>query len=260
MTVLMIRRYFACALVILIASVLSTVAMAQSFPALTGRVVDGADLLSPAEEADLTTRLAALEGQSQRQVVVVTLPSLGGYAIEDYGYQLGRHWGIGSKERDDGALLIVAPNDRRVRIEVGYGLEPVLTDALSSLIISRNILPAFRDGQYAAGIMSGADAIIHQLTLPEEDARKIAEAARTQKESDRTPNYIFWIFFFMVFILPSILPIFGIKGRRHRGTRIFGPGIGGFGSRSGGRSGGFRGGGFGGGGGGFGGGGSSGSW
>jgi len=104
---------------------------APTFPTLTGRVVDDANLLSPEDEQTLTQELKDLEDKSSDQLVVVTLPSLQGYEIEDYGYQLGRHWGIGTKELDNGVLLIVAPNERKVRIEVGYGLEPILTDALS---------------------------------------------------------------------------------------------------------------------------------
>jgi uncharacterized protein len=92
------------------------------FPELTGRVVDNADILTPEAEAALTAKLAALETQTQRQLVVATVPDLQGYDISDYGYQLGRAWGLGDAERNDGALLLVAPNDRKVRIEVGYGL------------------------------------------------------------------------------------------------------------------------------------------
>ena len=113
-----------------------------TFPTLTGRVVDAANLLDPADEQALTSELKALEERSSDQVVVVTLPSLQGYAIEDYGYRLGRHWGIGTKQLSNGMLLIVALNERKVRIEVGRGLEPILTDALSKIIIENAILPA----------------------------------------------------------------------------------------------------------------------
>merc|ERR1711969_481383 len=121
-------------------------AAAQDFPALTGRVVDAANIIPPAEEAALAQKLQAFETRTQRQFVVATVPDLQGYDIESYGYQLGRTWGIGSEENDDGALLIVAPNERKVRIEVGYGLEPILTDGLSFLIITRQILPLFKQG------------------------------------------------------------------------------------------------------------------
>lgn len=129
------------ALIALLAALFASPVMAQTFPELTGRVVDQADIIPPNVEAELTQKLAGLEATTQRQLVVVTLASLDGYDIADYGYQLGREWGIGDAERNDGALLIVAPNERKTRIEVGYGLEPVLTDALSSIIVQQDILP-----------------------------------------------------------------------------------------------------------------------
>ena len=238
------------------------------FPALTGRVVDDAQLLSPEQEQALTGKLAALEQQTGDQLVVVTLPSLQDQEIEDFGYQLGRHWGIGQKENDGGALLIVAPNERKVRIEVGYGLEGVLTDAYSSLIIRNDILPAFRQGDYAAGIIAGTDAVIAQLTAdPAEAQARAAEAksAASERQKPILPALIIFLIFFFLFI--SLVGA-AAGGRRRRG------GKGGDGltpiliwaasealknqGRGGGDWGG--GGGFGGGGGGFGGGGASGGW
>lgn len=244
-------------LALLLAAWLNPVAaMAQEFPALTGRVVDAANIIPPDFETQLDAKLAGLESQSQRQLVIATLPSLQGYEISDYGYQLGRHWGIGDKERNDGALLIVAPNERKVRIEVGYGVEPVLTDGLSHLIIQNDILPRFKAGDMPGGIVAGTDAIITQLTLPEDQARQVAASASATLESGIPLPMIIWLlFFFFFFVLPII--------RRVRGGRAYGGGAGpvivwGGGSSSG--SGGFSGGGFSGGGGSFGGGGSSGSW
>ncbi|MEP0642383.1 TPM domain-containing protein, partial [Parasphingorhabdus sp.] len=132
-------------------------AFSQSFPKLTGRVVDQANLLDPAQEAELTAKLAGLETQSNRQLVVATVNSLEGYDIESYGYQLGRTWGIGQDgvgetEKDNGLILLVAPNDRKVRVEVGYGLEGIMTDALSAMIIQNDILPEFRNKNMAGGI------------------------------------------------------------------------------------------------------------
>ena len=145
---------------------LPTVVRAQStpeFPALTGRVVDRAEMLSPAAEARLVQMLQAHEQASTEQLVVVTLPDLQGFPIEDFGYQLGRHWGIGQQGEDNGALLIVARDERKVRIEAGYGLEGRLTDAESSFIINRIITPAFRQGDFQAGIVNGAAAMIQVL-------------------------------------------------------------------------------------------------
>ena len=116
---------------------------AQTFPKLTGRVVDDAHLLSPAQVQDLTSKSEALEASTKRQFVVATVPSLEGRTIEDYGYRLGREWGIGQKGKDDGVILLVAPNERKVRIETGYGARVFLTDAVSSVIIREAILPHF---------------------------------------------------------------------------------------------------------------------
>ena len=145
-------------------------AIAYNFPPLSGRVVDQANLLSATAEAELSAKLAAHEQKTTNQVVVVTLNSLEGGAIEEYGVELGRHWGIGQKEKDNGVLLLVAPNERRMRIEVGYGLEGTLTDAISSVIIDRRLRPAFRAGDYEAGIRAGVDGIIDVLenNLPED--------------------------------------------------------------------------------------------
>jgi uncharacterized protein len=146
-----------------------------SFPPLTGRVVDDAKVLSPETRDDLEASLARHERATGDQVVVVTLATLKGYPIEQYGYQLGRAWGIGQKGKNNGVLLIVAPNDHRVRIEVGYGLEGKLTDAESRVIIERDILPAFRRGDFDAGVRAGTASI---LTLLGGDAPDPASHAR----------------------------------------------------------------------------------
>src|SRR3546814_14776461 len=129
-----------------------TFAHAQTFPALSGRVVDAADLLDPAQEAQLTQLSEQIEQASSRQFVVATVPDLQGYPIEDYGYKLGRDWKIGQEGANNGILLLVAPNERKVRIEVGYGLEPIMTDALSSVNINQTILPQLRHRHMAARI------------------------------------------------------------------------------------------------------------
>jgi len=136
---------------------------ALQFPALAGRVTDAAHILSPATQQSLDRMLADYERGSGNQIVVVTLPSLEGDSIESYGYQLGRAWQIGQKGKDNGALLIVAPHERKVRIEVGYGLEPLLTDAASSAIVQGIILPQFRAGHMEQGVLDGAQAMISAL-------------------------------------------------------------------------------------------------
>ena len=150
------------------------------FPALTAAAWSTRpNILSPAAEATIDAEADGAGAPTGRQLVVVTVPSLQGYEIEDYGYQLRRHWGVGRKEQDDGAILIVAPNERKVRIEVGYGLEPVLTDALSSVILQRKVLPRFRQRRLEQGVVDGAEAVIQQLALADDEAGapKVAQAA-----------------------------------------------------------------------------------
>ena len=233
---------------------------APTFPPLTGRVVDDAGILSPQAEAQLTQELANLETQTGRQLVVATLPDLQGYEIEDYGYQLLRTWGIGSKERNDGAILIVAPSERKVRIEVGYGLEPVLTDALSSLIINQRIIPAFKEGRLEEGVVDGTQAIVQQLSLPDDEARAAVAKAQESSQGEGGDGFGTIVVIFIIFWLLS-----GVFGGRRRGSLWWLPLILGSGGGGGGRGGwsgggGFGGGGFSGGGGSGGGGGASGSW
>ena len=153
------------------------------FPVLTSRITDQAGLLSADDYTAIQAELAALEQKSTDQVAVVTLKSLEGYPIEDYGYQLGRKWGIGQKGKNNGILLIVAPNERKVRIEVGRGLEPVMTDAMSSLIIQNAILPEFRRGNFSAGIRAGVRDIKDVLLG---DAEEVEGARKRQRRA--TPS------------------------------------------------------------------------
>jgi uncharacterized protein len=138
--------------------------VALDFPTLDGRVVDEAGVLDAATRSSLTEKLAGLEARTTDQLVVVTLKSLQGTTIEDFGVQLGRAWKVGQKDKNNGALLIVVPSERKVRIEVGYGLEGTLTDAITKLIIEGVIIPRFRADDFAGGISQGADAIIDVLT------------------------------------------------------------------------------------------------
>lgn len=243
-------------------------AAALKFPPLTGRVVDDAHVLSPQVQQQLTDQLAQLEAQTHHQLVVATLSSLQGDDIADYGYQLGRAWGIGQKGQNDGVILIIAPSEHRVRIEVGYGLEPVLTDALTSVIIQTRIVPKFKAGDISGGVVDGTQAIIDQLALPADQAQANAAAAIKPAAQTRShgsplaglPVLLILAFVFLVLrggggrglggALPWILLGALSNGRRDDG---WGGGGGGFGGGGGG-------GGFSGGGGSFGGGGSSGSW
>jgi uncharacterized protein len=164
------------------------------FPPLTGRIVDEAQLLSPADEQELTKTLTDLEAKSTDQLVIYTTNSLQGYEIEDFGYQLGRAWQIGQKDKNNGALLIVAPKDRKVRIEVGRGLEPQLTDIMTKLIIQNAILPAFRRGDFAAGIKAGVRDI-RDVMLGDAEAVK-DRARRTVKRNPQTNETLIGFAFF----------------------------------------------------------------
>jgi uncharacterized protein len=252
---------------------------AQTFPQLTGRVVDEAHLLTPGQIQDLTSKSEALEAQSGRQLVVATVTSLQGYPVEDYGYKLGRAWGIGQKDKDNGVILLVAPNEHKVRIEVGYGVTPVLTDAMSGLIIREDILPRFKQDppDYGGGIEAGVDALVKQLSLPPEEAQKnVASAEQAQEKRQHSGGsplpFIFWLMVLGFVVLSHFRRGRGRRYRsRHGGispwvvlwglnelSRGSRGGSWGGGSSWGGGGGGF--GGFSGGGGSFGGGGASGSW
>jgi uncharacterized protein len=260
---------FILAAVVLIATFAAPAWSAPTFPKLDGRVTDAAGILPAATRADLDAKLAALEKTTTIQLVVATVPDLQGYEIDEYGYQLGRAWGIGQKGSNNGALLIVAPNEKKVRIEVGYGLEGVLTDALTSQIIRRNIVPSFKAGDMAGGVAGGTDAMIKLLELPADQRQQAAltAAAEQQGSGKRSGNGLGTIIWLIIIILWLVIAVVRHKpGRRSGPNIIWGPGIGGGGGGGGGWGGGGGGGwgggggGFGGGGGGFGGGGSSGGW
>lgn len=260
---------------------------AQTFPALSGRVVDQANIIPDDREAALTQQLEQLEAATGRQLVVATIADLEGREVSDYAYRLGRDWGIGDKERNDGVVFLIAPNERRVNISVGFGLEPVLTDALSGRIIRDIVTPRFRENDYTGGIDAGTKAIVTQLQLPpEEAAARVAAANAAEKKRAESGNSggLFFILFivFIFFVIPALVS--RKAGKKHRRKQpwgksrrddddddgglgailpiiIFGGGGNGggsFGGFGGGGGGGF--GGFGGGGGSFGGGGASGGW
>jgi uncharacterized protein len=280
-----VKHYFAALLLALIA--LAAPATAQTFPPLTGRVVDQAHLLSPAQVVDLTSKSQALEAQSGRQFVIATVNSLEGRPIEDYAYRLGRAWKIGDEKRDDGVLLLVAPNERKVWIATGYGAGGFLTDAMSGVITREAILPHFKQNppDYGGGIEAGADAIINQMSLPADEAQKnIAKADQAQQQRQHSGGSILPVVFWMMVIGFMFLSHFRrVGGRRYRPRRGgispwvvlwglnalsnsgrgsgLGGGLGGGGWSGGGFGGGGGGfGGFSGGGGSFGGGGAGGSW
>ncbi len=233
------------------------------FPALTGPVVDDAHLLPADVFNQLSQKLAAYAQQNGAQVVVVTLPTLNGYPIEYYGYQLGRHWGIGQKGTNNGVLLIVDSGEKQVRIEVGYGLEGTLTDAQSVLIIHNVIAPRFSKGDYAGGITAGTDAILSVLGGH-------LQMVQQRQVRDRSGTGFLMLLILFFALSPLLRVMFGRGGSGRMGGGWLGWLLLGMLSGGGGRGGGFGGGGFGGGfgggggfsggGGSFGGGGASGSW
>lgn len=224
------------------------IAAAAPLPRLTGRVVDAAQILPASTEAELTRISERHEAKTGNQLVVVTAPRLDGEPIEEFGVRLGRAWGIGQAGKNNGVLLIVAPNDRQVRIEVGYGLEGDLPDAVARLIIESSILPRFRAGDIPGGVRRGFEDVVAVL---EGDAAAYKEQALKRIKDDGGVDFVPFLFVVAVFLFILLLGGAGPPSYRpYRG----GP-SGGF--RTGGWSGG---GGFSGGGGSFGGGGASGRW
>lgn len=243
---------------ILAALFLTSVVAAQSLdlPALTGRVVDEADILPADAEAALDGQLAAEEERTTNQVVVATVPSLQGVDIETFAVELFRAWEIGQAASDNGALLLVAPEEQEVRIEVGYGLEGTLTDAVSASIIRHEILPSFRDGDLTGGVQAGVAAVISALggeyAVPA-TATGVTEGGDGLASSAITVGV--WGLIIILFIARRLI------GRRRRFYgRSWGIGAGAAGATGGFSGGGFSGGGFSGGGGSSGGGGASGGW
>jgi uncharacterized protein len=211
---------------------------------LKTRVTDLTGTLRSQDVAELESTLRQFETQTSTQVVVVMIRSLGEEPIEEAAYEIARTNGIGQKGKDNGILVLIAKEDKQVRIEVGYGLEGVLPDILAGQIIRREMAPFFREGNYAAGIRAGIDAIIRAT-------RNEYTADKSQRQSPRGSSPLLLILLFLFFVFSRM---------RRRRTPMIGPWFGGWGGGGFGGSGGFGGGGFSGGGGSFGGGGASGRW
>jgi uncharacterized protein len=274
----------------------AAMAQAQTFPKFTGLVVDDAHVLPPETRAALTAKLEALQRDTKRQLVVATIADTQGYPLEDYGYRLGRAWGVGLNDVDNGAILFIAPNNpagqRGPRFEVGYGLEPVLTDAMSSVIVQGTMVPMLRAGDIPGAMTAGTDAVIAQLRASPDEAKARTDAAiskfdqarrRSPAGGDDVSGFAVLLGVVLFFVVIAMIAgrsqrrAAGPWGRQHRGSGVMpvilwsiadeiargaarGGGWSG-GSSGGGSSGGWGGGGFtGGGGGSFGGGGASGNW
>ena len=232
-------------------------ALAVTFPTLTGRVVDQANIIQSGTRAAIEQKLADLEEKSGIQLVVATVNSLEGQEIEPYANELFRKWALGEKQKNNGVLLLVAPNEHRVRIEVGYGLEGTLTDALSKVIISNAMTPRFKAGNFGEGISRGVDDIITVLTTDASEWQQRPSLRLDYQQSADPANWILLAALFGFFILFIVSPTF-----RWLFFNIVLNVLASSGSSRGGYSGGgySGGGGFSGGGGSSGGGGASGSW
>jgi uncharacterized protein len=240
-------------------------AIGPKFPPLTGRVVDDAGILNAHTRRQLTVMLADHERATSEQVVVVTLDSLQRYPIEEFGYELGRYWGIGQKGKNNGALLIVAPNEHKVRIEVGYGLEGNLTDAACRAIIDNYILPSFKRGDFNFGVLAGTTEMLRALGGNPADEGAPTTSGVSNKSLFNPPDNYALASLLMFFLIPVLITLFLVSGFISSGNKFqWGGSDGGSSGRSysggGSSGGGGGGGGFSGGGGSFGGGGASGSW
>jgi uncharacterized protein len=242
---------------------LAAFAFALDFPELTGRVVDQAGVMSAASKSDVEAKSKALEDKSGIQLVVATVKSLQGSDIETYANQLARFWKLGEAKKNNGVLLLVAPNEHKVRIEVGYGLEGTLTDALSSVIIASAILPRFKTNDYSGGIERGVDGIISVLSGDSAEWQPKPTVRNDKAENIDSLLPLLFTLFLIFFVWYLIRNAGGGRppgpGSRS-GPIIFPGGWGGSSDWGGGGGGGGFGGGFSGGGGSFGGGGASGSW
>jgi uncharacterized protein len=175
---------------------------AVNFPALTGRIVDQANIITAATRSVIEPKLAELEAKSGIQLVVATVTSLEGQEIEPYANELFRSWKLGEKTKNNGVLLLVAPNERRVRIEVGYGLEGTLTDALSKVIITNAITPRFKTGDFSGGIARGIDDIITVLTT---DASEWQKRPSLRLDNQQTSDPANWLLIAALIILVALL-------------------------------------------------------
>jgi uncharacterized protein len=221
-------------------------------PSLTGRVVDQAGILDASTVSTITDRLAGLESSTGIQLVVVTLPDLKGYVIEDWGLALGRGWAIGQAGKNNGLLLIVAPNDRELRIEVGYGLEGQIPDATANSIIQREIIPYFKRGDMNGGVRAGVEAILAALGGGYVPTQPLRSESASSGFDELLPVFFFFALFFGITVVTSLRRKY--DPARRRNVWVWVPPRGSTGSS---RS---SGGGFRGGGGSFGGGGASGRW
>jgi uncharacterized protein len=183
-------------------------ALALTFPQLTGRIVDQANIISEDARRVIEPKLADLEARSGIQLVVATINSLEGQEIESYANELFRTWKLGEKAKNNGVLLLVAPKERRVRIEVGYGLEGTLTDALAKVIITNAITPRFKTGEFSDGISRGVDDIITVLTTDASEWEKRPALRLDNQPANEPLNWVILLIVIVVVLLLIVSPGF----------------------------------------------------
>jgi len=196
-------------------------AQAQDYPPRPdGPVYDGANILSPATKAQLDQQLRAYNKQTGRAIIVATVPSLGGASIETYATTLFTDkWGIGGAKRDTGLLLLIAPSERKMRIEVGYGLHGYFGGIMAGRVINDVIAPRFKEGNFDAGVTDGVNAILAHLAKSPEDAAAIEEAAQaaaaqnSRSDGGFPVGVLIWLAFMFFFF---VLPIIASRGRRRK--------------------------------------------
>lgn len=223
--------------------------LALEVPPLKQRVNDTANMLSASTKQQLEEILGRFEQTDSTQIVLLTIPSLGGEVLEEFSIKVADQWKIGQKGLDNGAILLIAKNDRKIRIEVGYGLEGSLTDLMAGRIIRNVIVPKFKAGNFDQGVIDGVQAMIGVVRGEYQAPEKIpSRRSKKVKSTPPFPFFIIWVLAVLFTIVGKLRRIFGF-GHSHRSGWSGGLSSGGFSS-----------GGFSGGGGGFGGGGASGGW
>ena len=205
-------------LIVLVALLCAGLAVcAANFPVLTGRVVDEANVLSTATRDALSSKLAELETKSGIQLVVATVNSLQGDEIEPYANELFRAWKLGEKAKNNGVLLLIAPTERRARIEVGYGLEGTLTDALTRVIIENAIIPRFRANDFRGGIARGVDDLIQVLSGDTEAFKQQVAAKEALRKQPSSGDHALLFALFWIGLMVFIIFVFFRAPRRGRG-------------------------------------------
>ena len=190
---------------------------APTYPALSGRIVDAAGVVPETSHSAVESKLIALEDKSGIQIVVASVKSLEGYDVESYANGLFRAWKLGEAKKNNGVLFLIAPNDRKMRIEVGYGLEGALTDALSKVILTTAVAPRFKVGDFGGGVERGVDAIIEVLSGDAGEWTKRATAGARGEDTQFDKLVPFIILALFIFIFATMVA--NSRGPAQRGYR-----------------------------------------